>query len=192
MSESNRSHTESFQVIDGPVTLASANQAPAARPLDRLDAMLLEMLQADGRATFSEMGARVGLKPSTVHERVKRMEADGVIVRYAALIDARAVGIGFGAFLTCHVAGAGRDFLKTVSIMPEVCEVHRVTGEDSFMLRVMARSAAHLDELVSRIKLAPELIRTKATVVLATPFERPGFSIPEIVSEHRRTLRSVG
>jgi Lrp/AsnC family transcriptional regulator, leucine-responsive regulatory protein len=163
------------------------------KALDRVDAQILEILQAEGRATFSQIGTRVGLKPSSVHQRVRRLEARGVIVRYAALVDPAAVGLGLEAFITCHVAGDGRNFLRTISIMPEVCEVHRVTGEESFMLRVRARSTAHLDELVSRIKLAPELVRTKTTVVLATPFGRQGIPIPETAGViPRRRLRSVG
>jgi Lrp/AsnC family leucine-responsive transcriptional regulator len=61
--------------------------------------------------------------------------------------------------------------------MPEVCEVHSVAGEESFVCKVMTRSTQHLDELLSRLKALPGMARTKTTIVLNTPFERDGISV---------------
>jgi Lrp/AsnC family leucine-responsive transcriptional regulator len=61
--------------------------------------------------------------------------------------------------------------------MPEILEVHSVAGEESFVLKVMTRSTAHLDELLSRLKSVKGMARTKTTIVLSTPFERGGISV---------------
>jgi Lrp/AsnC family leucine-responsive transcriptional regulator len=155
-----------------------ANIAVESGELDQLDLSLLEALQRNARSTFAELGALVGLKAPAVHDRVKRLEAKGYVRAYAAQLDGKLLGLELIAFVSCYTAPDARydDFTRTLAQMPEVLEVHSVAGEEAFVLKVMTRSTAHLDELLSRLKSVPGMARTKTTIVLSTPFERGGIS----------------
>lgn len=147
--------------------------------LDDLDLGLLDALQRNARSTFAELGAAVGLKPPAVHDRVKRLESRGFVRGYSAQLDNKLLGFELVAFVSCYSApDCNYDaFTAALSAIPEVCEVHSVAGEESFVLKVMTRSTAHLDELLSRLKTVPGMARTKTTIVLSTPFERRGISV---------------
>jgi Lrp/AsnC family leucine-responsive transcriptional regulator len=150
--------------------------------LDESDLLLLEALQANARSTFAELGVLVGLRPPAVHERVKRLEARGYIRGYAARVDARKVGLELTAFVSAYTT-ADVDyerFYASVARLPEVAEVHSVAGEESFVLKVLTRSTAHLDDFLSRLKSVPGIGRTKTTIVLSTPFERTGIALGEL------------
>jgi Lrp/AsnC family transcriptional regulator, leucine-responsive regulatory protein len=160
--------------------------------LDDLDLALLGALQRNARSTFAELGALVGLKAPSVHDRVKRLEARGFIRRYAAQVDGRKLGFGLTAFVSCYVSSETTydDFTANVAKLSEVCEVHSVAGEETYLLKVMTRSTEHLDDFLSRLKLVSGMIRTKTTIVLSTPFERGGVAIEHGEAPTRR-LRSV-
>lgn len=142
--------------------------------LDDLDVRLLEALQQNARSTYAELGGLVGLKAPAVHERVKRLESRGYVRGYAARLDARRLGLELIAFIACYTTpDANYDaFTTAVAALPEVCEIHSVAAEESFIIKAVTRSTAHLDELLGRLKRAPGIARTKTTVVLSTPFER--------------------
>jgi Lrp/AsnC family transcriptional regulator, leucine-responsive regulatory protein len=147
--------------------------------LDQLDIALLEALQRNGRSTFAELGALVGLKPPAVHDRVKRLESRGHIRGYSAQLDSKRLGLELVAFVSCYTTPDAKydDFTGRLAEMPEICEVHSVAGEESFVCKVMTRSTHHLDELLSRLKVLPGMARTKTTIVLSTPFERGGIAV---------------
>jgi Lrp/AsnC family leucine-responsive transcriptional regulator len=156
-----------------------ANIAVESGELDELDLRLLDALQRNARSTFAELGSFVGLKPPAVHDRVKRLESRGYVRGYAAQLDNKLLGLELIAFVSCYTTPETRydDFTQALSRMPEVCEVHSVAGEESFVLKVMTRSTNHLDQLLSRLKSVPGMARTKTTIVLSTPFERGGISV---------------
>lgn len=156
-----------------------ANIAVESGELDELDLRLLDALQRNARSTFSELGSLVGLKPPAVHDRVKRLESRGYVRGYAAQLDSKLLGLELVAFVSCFTAPeCGYDeFTRTLAQMPEILEVHSVAGEESFVLKVIARSTVHLDELLSRLKAVKGMARTKTTIVLSTPFERGGISV---------------
>ncbi len=147
--------------------------------LDELDVQLLEALQRNARSTFAELGALVGLKAPAVHDRVKRLEQRGHIRGYSAQLDGKRLGLELVAFVSCYTTPDCRydDFTRTLSEMPEVCEVHSVAGEETFMCKVVTRSTQHLDDLLARLKSTTGMARTKTTIVLTTPFDRGGISI---------------
>src|SRR5579875_2416098 len=133
-----------------------------ASELDELDIRLLDALQRNARATFAELGQVVGLKPPAVHERVKRLESRGYVRGYAARLDGRLLGL---------------ELVAALAALPEVCEVHSVAGEESFIVKTVTRSTGHLDDLLGRLKRIKGVARTKTTVVLSTPFERGGIAV---------------
>jgi Lrp/AsnC family transcriptional regulator, leucine-responsive regulatory protein len=112
---------------------------------DRLDRALLTRLQANGRETCEAMGEQVGLSPSAVLRRVKRLEEAGVIDRYVALVRPEAVGLGLTAYINVrlekHAESAKRNpmdlFRASVQAWPEVVECSALTGEMDFLLRVV-------------------------------------------------------
>ncbi len=156
-----------------------ANITVETGELDELDLRLLDALQRNARSTFAELGAIVGLKPPAVHDRVKRLEGRGYVRGYAAQLDNRLLGLELTALVSCYTTpDCGYEaFTAALSAMPEVCEVHSVAGEESFVLKVVTRSTGHLDELLSRLKSVTGMARTKTTIVLSTPFERGGISV---------------
>jgi Lrp/AsnC family transcriptional regulator, leucine-responsive regulatory protein len=144
--------------------------------LDQLDLQILEALQRNARSTFADLGALVGLKAPAVHERVKRLETRGYVRGYAAQVDGRRLGYELTAFVSVITASERTydDFTAQIALLPEVLEMHSVAGDETFILKVTTRSTVHLDDLLSRIKRITGIARTRTTIVLSTPFERPG------------------
>ena len=147
--------------------------------LDELDLRLLDALQRNARSTFAELGLLVGLKAPAVHDRVKRLEGRGFVRGYAAQLDSRRLGLALSALVSCFTAPdcSYDEFTRALADFPEVAEIHSVAGEESFVLKVMTRSTAHVDEVLTRLKTVKGMARTKTTIVLSTPFERGGISV---------------
>jgi Lrp/AsnC family leucine-responsive transcriptional regulator len=162
---------------------ANSNGHSFDAELDESDLRLLDALQRNARSTFAELGVIVGLRAPAVHDRVKRLEARGYIRGYAARIDPRKLGLGLVAFVSAYTT-ADVDYERfhtAVAALPEVVEIHSVAGEESFVLKVVTRSTAHLDDFLSRLKVVPGIGRTKTTIVLSSPFERDGIALGELV-----------
>jgi Lrp/AsnC family transcriptional regulator, leucine-responsive regulatory protein len=125
----------------------------AADPtLDRTDWRLLEALQSDGRASYADLARIVAMSPSAVAERIRRLEEAGVIAGYRATVDPTAVGLSIMAFVRLrYPTGNYRPFHALLDSTAEIVEAHHVTGEDCFVLKVVARSMRHLEEVTGRI-----------------------------------------
>ncbi len=120
--------------------------------LDSTDWALLSALQQDGRAPYAELARLVSMSPSAVAERVRRLEEVGVIAGYRAVVAPDAVGLEIMAFVRLrYPTGNYRPFHALLDSTPEVVEAHHVTGEDCFVLKVVARSMRHLEEVTGRI-----------------------------------------
>lgn len=120
--------------------------------LDRLDIAILEALQENARTPLSEVGRRVGLSQPATSERVKRLEDRGILAGYTARLDAAALGLGMMAIIRLkttheHIKPA----LKAFAEMPHVVEVHRLTGEDCFLLKVLVPTPGQLETIVDTI-----------------------------------------
>jgi Lrp/AsnC family leucine-responsive transcriptional regulator len=139
---------------------------------DALDRQILELLQTDGRIKLSELGRRVRLSPAAVTERVRRLEAAGVIGGYGAHVVPARLGYGIQAFI--RVSPHGGYTLRhprTLELMerPEITEVHHVVGEDCWILKVAVRDTVHLEEVLEAVSA---LGRTTTSIVLTTPVQR--------------------
>lgn len=120
--------------------------------LDAIDYAILEALQADGRQPLSELGRRVGLSQPAMSERVRRLEERGVITGYGARIDPQALGLSTAAIIRLKTSHEHiRACLERFAAMPEVIEVHRVTGEDCFVLRVLVPTPGGLEGIVDAL-----------------------------------------
>lgn len=147
--------------------------------LDELDLQLLDALQRNARSTFAELGSIVGLKAPSVHDRVKRLEQRGFIARYSAQLDAKRLGLQLTAFVSLYTTPDCNydEFTRALGAMPEVCEVHSVAGEETFVCKVVTGSTKHLDDLLARLKGMPGMARTRTTIVLTTPYDRGGITV---------------
>jgi Lrp/AsnC family transcriptional regulator, leucine-responsive regulatory protein len=147
--------------------------------LDELDVRLLDALQRNARSTFAELGSLVGLKAPAVHDRVKRLEQRGYILNYSAQLDAKRLGLALTAFVSCYTSPDCKydEFTRSLGDLPEVCEVHSVAGEETFVCKVVTRSTQHLDDLLARLKGMPGMARTRTTIVLTTPYDRGGITV---------------
>lgn len=120
--------------------------------LDATDWRILDALQHDGRMSFADLARAVAMSPSAVAERVRRLEESGVITGYRATISPERVGLAIMAFVRLrYPTGNYRPFHALLDSTPEIVEAHHVTGEDCFVLKVVARSMRHLEEVAGRI-----------------------------------------
>ena len=142
----------------------------AVESLDDLDWRLLEALQRDGRGSYADLGRLVGLSPSAVTERVRRLEESGVITGYHCEVDPEKLGLPIMALVRLRYPhGNYKPFRDLLATTPEVTEAHHVTGEDCFVLSVRARGMRHLEEVTGRIA---GLGSVTTSVVYSTPLPR--------------------
>ena len=124
----------------------------AESTVDKTDWLLLEELQKDGRISYADLARLVAMSPSAVAERVRRLEESGVIAGYRATVDPERVGLAVMAFVRLrYPTGNYRPFHALLDSTPAIVEAHHVTGEDCFVLKVVARSMRHLEEVTGRI-----------------------------------------
>ena len=141
--------------------------------LDRVDREIVRLVSAEGRISHEEIARRVHVSRPAVHERVKRLERDGVIRGYRAVVDWSAVGLGLCAFVSVQ---ADHDRLTEVIgqvfgvSVPEamVEECHRVTGQWCALLKVRATSTLALQQLLDGITLVEGVRQVVTTVVLTS------------------------
>ncbi|MBM2618953.1 Lrp/AsnC family transcriptional regulator [Actinoplanes sp. LDG1-06] len=145
--------------------------------LDRTDWQLLTELQKDGRSSFAELARAVAMSPSAVAERIRRLEEAGVIAGYRASLDPERVGLQVMAFVRLrYPTGNYRPFHALLDSTPEIVEAHHVTGEDCFVLKVLARSMRHLEEITGRIS---GLGAVTTSVVYSSPLTGRAIAPPE-------------
>ena len=146
---------------------------PAGRALDAFDRKILGALASDADVSYAELGQRVGLSAPAVHDRVKKLRASGRVRRTVALLDGPAVGKPLLAFV--HVDSAGwceSPELMAMTELPEVEEIHSVSGDTSMLLKVRCASSRALEALLARLYAIPGIRSTRSYVVLSTYLER--------------------
>ncbi|MEA2476769.1 MAG: Lrp/AsnC family transcriptional regulator, leucine-responsive regulatory protein [Actinomycetota bacterium] len=142
------------------------------RPLDRVDRMIVAELERDARATYAEVGARVGLAASSVHDRVRKLERSGVIGGYRAEIDYDGVGLPITAFVSLALRpGSPPDIPSRIGELPLVESCYSVAGDNSYVIIVRAPDTKALEDLLDALRAKLEVV-TRSTIVLSTPFER--------------------
>jgi Lrp/AsnC family leucine-responsive transcriptional regulator len=120
--------------------------------MDRFDYDILNELQTNGKLSIAELGRKIGLSTTATKERVKKLENEGVIKGYSAMIDASKVGMDMTAFITVPVGNLEiKEMAKLLSEMEEIVEVHKVTGNTCFLIKVRARNSSHLEHLIDEI-----------------------------------------
>jgi Lrp/AsnC family leucine-responsive transcriptional regulator len=163
--------------------------------VDETDCKILDLLQTNARVSNAEIARTIGMAPSGVHQRIRKLEESGVIERYEARIDPRAVGRGLVSFVrvqTGEGAVAG-EITAALVALPEVQEVHRVVGEDCFFVKVRVHDthdlARLLDEHIQRIS---NVASTKTTIVLTTAKETSSVSLEHAGERRSPAVRARG
>ncbi|MYJ74075.1 MAG: Lrp/AsnC family transcriptional regulator [Gammaproteobacteria bacterium] len=120
--------------------------------LDRIERQILSLLQEQGRMSNVELAERIGLSESPCFRRVKRLERDGVIARYSAVVDQRTLGLSVTAFVLVNMDKqpdiTTDDFLARVVDEPHIVECHAMSGSHDYIMKVLARDIDHFSELV--------------------------------------------
>jgi Lrp/AsnC family transcriptional regulator, leucine-responsive regulatory protein len=137
-------------------------------PLDATDSEILRQLRADGRMSWSELGAAVGLSANAAADRVRRLRRSGVITGFTVVVDPAAGGRGVEALVGVTLA-RGRDsdaFAIVASRLEAVTEVLHLSGAPDYQLRVACRDAAELDALLRTLRLRAGAADTETTLIL--------------------------
>jgi Lrp/AsnC family transcriptional regulator, leucine-responsive regulatory protein len=137
--------------------------------INDLDAHILTILQKNARVSNAEIARQVGLAPSAVFERIRKLEERGVIRGYSARIDPHAVGLPLVAytFVRSNDRPGGIQTAERLAEIPEVLEVHHVAGEDCFLVKVRAADTEALGRLLrERLGKISTISSTRTTIVL--------------------------
>ncbi|MDF1792580.1 MAG: Lrp/AsnC family transcriptional regulator [Thalassobaculaceae bacterium] len=139
--------------------------------MDDIDRKIIGLAQVFGRATNAEIAGACGLSVSAANERLKRLQERGVITGWSARIDPDAVDLGLLAFMFVEIDRTEHNerFLAAAALMPEVLELHHVTGEWSYLLKIRARDTKALEALITgRVKALPGVVRSITHIALSS------------------------
>ena len=138
--------------------------------VDRLDAALIELLAAEPRVGMLEASRRLGAARGTIQARLDRMRDRGVITGYGPDVDPAALGYEVTAFITLEIrqAGGHDPVAERLAAIPEVLEVHTITGAGDMLCRVVARTNADLQRVLDAIVSAEGVVRSATLISLAT------------------------
>ncbi|MFN2560634.1 MAG: Lrp/AsnC family transcriptional regulator [Jatrophihabitans sp.] len=146
------------------------SRAENARRVDDLDARLLRELDESPRAGVLELSRRLGVARGTVQARLDRLVERGVIATFAPTLDPLALGYTVTAFATLEIRqGRGQAVLAHLRSIPEVLEVHTITGPGDMLCRVVAQSNDDLQHVLDRVTEYPEIVRTSTVIALSNP-----------------------
>jgi Lrp/AsnC family leucine-responsive transcriptional regulator len=149
--------------------------------IDEIDRQILNELQSDARISNAELARRVGMAPSGVLERVRKLEERGIVRGYEARLDAKRLGWGLVAFTYVRsddpVGGIGT--AQALSEIPEVQEVHHIAGEDCYLIKIRVSDVEALGRLLrERIGVIPAIRSTRTTIVMETLKETARVLVP--------------
>jgi len=141
--------------------------------LSKTDARVLTILQADGRRSYADLGSDLGMAGPSAHERVKKLEARGVIRGYTARVDPAGVGLIVLAFtwVTQAPGTIATDLTGDFAEIPEIEECHHIAGEADYLLKIRARDMDHLERIVRAVQVIRYVFSTETDVVFTTGFE---------------------
>ena len=151
--------------------------------IDRLDADLIALLTEEPRLGVFEASRRLGVARGTVQARLDRLQRTGVIKDFAPTIDSLRLGFPVTAFITAEIAQSDLSVVDHLRGIPEVLEVHTVTGAGDLLIRVVARSNADLQRVISGILSEPGISRTSTVIALETTIEHRSVPLVESAVE---------
>ena len=140
--------------------------------MEETNRQIVALLARDGRMSFTELARQTGLSVSAAQQRVRRLERQGVIKGYAALIDSGDAGLPLTAFVSIKPfdPAAPDDAPARLAHLQAIEACHSVAGEENYILKVRVASPAALEDLLQQIRAAAS-VSTRTTIVLSTPYE---------------------
>ena len=138
---------------------------------DEIDGKIMAIIQEDARISNAEIARRLGMTPSAILERVRKLEARGAILSYEARLDPHAVNAGLLAFIFVRTENICNDneVGRALAAIPEAQEVHNVAGEDCYLVKARVADPVALGRLLrERIGAIPSVRSTRSTIVLET------------------------
>lgn len=140
--------------------------------LEDKDRRILQLLAADGRMSFTDLGKATGLSTSAVHQRVKRLEQRGLILGYGATINHAEIGLPLTAFVAIRLIDPSLpdDYPERLRHFPEIESCWSVAGEESYILQVRTATPSTLETLLARVRETAH-VSTRTTIVLSTYYE---------------------
>jgi Lrp/AsnC family leucine-responsive transcriptional regulator len=154
--------------------------------IDSIDKKILRILQENARTPNTEIARKVGLVPSAILERIRKLEERGVIQGYGVRLNGQALGLGLLAFVlvrTDELCGESKA-ANALAKIPEVLELHHIAGEDCFLVKVRAADTEALGRLLREQIGAIESVRsTRTTIVLHTTKETEAIPLQEVFQE---------
>ena len=150
--------------------------------LDKIDLNILRLMQHNARISNADMARELGMAPSGILERVKKLEQKGVIQQYTTRINPAALQQKMLAFIFMKASdGPGcTDTAEALAKIPEVQEVHHIAGDDCYLVKVRTYDSSTLVQLMrSSFSQIPNLLSTRTTIVLETVKEQQQLVIPE-------------
>ena len=150
--------------------------------IDDVDARILKILQDNARTSNAEIARQVGMAPSAILERIRKLERKGVILGYQTRLSPAALGNRMTAFTLVHTEEAlgTMETADRLADLPEVIEVHYVAGQDSYLVKSRTRDPEHMTRLLNTIGRIATVRSTRTTIVLS-----PVKEITNIPVEHR-------
>jgi Lrp/AsnC family leucine-responsive transcriptional regulator len=157
----------------------------AIERIDETDARILELLQRDGRESYAEVGLAVGMSGPSAHERVKKLEARGVIRGYSAQVEPTLLGYGVLAFIFIkQVPGTiATDMTGDFVDIDEIEECHHLAGEADYLLKVRATDTRHLERVLHSIQQVPHVFTTETQMVFSSAFERRPLGLARVAEQ---------
>lgn len=142
--------------------------------IDQIDCRVLDILQKEGKITNAELALRVGLTPGPTLARVNKLESQGIIAGYAAVVDHFKVGLPVTAFVSVIMRSHGKEsseaFFNAIQDLPEVLECHHIAGEEDYLLKVVAASPQDYEQFfLNKLSAINDVLRVKTTIVLSSP-----------------------
>lgn len=149
--------------------------------IDETDVKIVAILQHNARTANAEIARQVGMAPSAVLERIRKLEERGVVGGYTVRLDPRAFGLGLVAFVAVRADErvGGADTGAQLAGIEEVQEVHHIAGEDCYLVKVRTADTEALGRLLrDRIGVIPTVRSTRTTIVLSTLKESSALPVP--------------
>jgi Lrp/AsnC family transcriptional regulator, leucine-responsive regulatory protein len=140
--------------------------------VEEIDRRIVALLSRNGRMSFTELARQAGLSVSAVHQRVRKLETEGIITGYVALCDPEVIGLPLTAFVSIKPfdVSASDDVPDRLRALQAIEACHSVAGEENYILKVRVASPAALEDVLHQIRSAAN-VTTRTTVVLSTPYE---------------------
>ncbi len=141
--------------------------------MDKIDVRILEALQEDASRKLEDLGRIVHLAPSSIHDRLRRLQQEGVIRRWTVDVECSALGLNVEAFIGIKASLPCSEIVRQLAIIPAIAACHSVAGTLSLLLQVWVAHPSDLMTLTETLRRIPGIESTETTIVLKTHLDRP-------------------